>query len=270
MCTAVILRRPGHNWPLLFAGNRDEMRDRPAKAPARHWPDRPEVIGGLDETAGGTWLGINEHGLLSSILNRIGSLGPKAGKRSRGELVLEALDHADAQSAAEALTNLNPQAYRSFNLIVADEKDAFWLRNQGRDDTEEVECFPIPEGLSMISAYDLNDPDSARIRRHMSDFIEAEAPDPEAPVLQQDSFIPSGWEAWHRLLRRDTAASDGDPYAAMAVQLDNGFETVSGSLIALPSTDYRARQPEQARLRWLYAEGSPKTAPYKELELGRL
>lgn len=270
MCTAVILRRPGHNWPLLFAGNRDEMRDRPARAPGRHWTDRPEVIGGLDETAGGTWLGVNEHGLLSSILNRIGSLGPQDGKRSRGELVLEALDHADAQSAAEALANLNPQAYRSFNLIVADERDAYWLRNQGKDDTQEVECFPVPEGLSMISAYDLNDPNSARIRRHMPDFIVADEPDPEAEVVQQDGFIPAGWEAWHRLLRRDAAASDGDPYAAMSVQLDNGFETVSSSLIALPSAEYRAAKPDDGRIRWLYADGSPKATAFRKLDLQEL
>ena len=31
----------------------------------------------------------------------------KKGKRSRGELVLEALDHADASDAAEAITSIN-------------------------------------------------------------------------------------------------------------------------------------------------------------------
>lgn len=243
------------------------MRDRPSEAPARHWDDRPAVIGGLDKTAGGTWLAVNEHGLLASVLNRIGSLGPQAGKRSRGELVLEAMEHSDAETAADALSNLNPAAYRSFNLIVADNRDAFWLRNLGQDDTRAVECFPIPEGLSMISAYDLNDSDSARIRCHLQDFQGAEVPDPESDVRDDGNFMPSGWEAWHRLLRRDAGASGGDPYAAMAVQLDNGFETVSSSLIALPSADYRSEAPEAARIRWLYANGSPKNTPYLPLTL---
>ncbi len=75
----------------------------------------------------------------------------------------------------------------------------------------------------MISAYDLNDPNSARIRRHMPDFFVADPPDPEAAVVQEDGFIPAGWEAWHRILRRDAAASDGDPYAAMSVQLAQWF-----------------------------------------------
>ena len=33
MCTLVILRRPGHDWPLILAANRDEMLDRPWQLP---------------------------------------------------------------------------------------------------------------------------------------------------------------------------------------------------------------------------------------------
>src|SRR5881275_177014 len=120
MCTLAILRRPEHEWPVVIGANRDEMIDRPAAAPARHWPDRPEVVAGLDKLAGGSWLGLNDWGVAAAILNRHGSLGPAAGRRSRGELVLEALDHADAVDAAAALTHLDPAAYRTFNLIVAD------------------------------------------------------------------------------------------------------------------------------------------------------
>ena len=54
MCTVVILRRPGHDWPLILATNRDEMTDRPWRPPGRHWPDRAEVTAGRDELAGGT------------------------------------------------------------------------------------------------------------------------------------------------------------------------------------------------------------------------
>ena len=103
MCTVIILRRPDHEWPVIIGANRDEMNNRPWKPPARHWEDRPDVIAGLDETAGGTWLGVNEDGVVAAVLNRFGTLGPAEGKRSRGELPLEALDHADAVDAAQAL-----------------------------------------------------------------------------------------------------------------------------------------------------------------------
>src|ERR1700691_6420290 len=98
----VILRRPGADYPVLIAANRDEMIARPWLAPARHWPDRPEVLAGKDELAGGTWLGLNDHGVAAGILNRYGSLGPGPGARSRGELGLGAPDHADSPAAAHA------------------------------------------------------------------------------------------------------------------------------------------------------------------------
>ena len=98
MCTLVLLRRPDHRWPLLLAANRDELANRPWAPPGRHWADRPEVTAGLDRTAGGSWLGMNDHGLVAAILNRRGSLGPAADKRSRGELVLEGQIFARAAS----------------------------------------------------------------------------------------------------------------------------------------------------------------------------
>src|SRR5260370_12365954 len=132
MCTLVILRRPDHRWPVLIGGNRHEMIDRPWQPPGRHWPDRPEVFAGLDTLAGGSWLGINDWGVAAAVLNRHGSLGPAPDRRSRGELVLEALDHADAAAAARALADLHPDAYRTFNLIVADDPHGFWLRHARR------------------------------------------------------------------------------------------------------------------------------------------
>src|SRR6266571_2543061 len=148
MCTLVILRRPDHLWPVVIGANRDEMIARPWRAPARHLPGRPEIVAGLDLLAGGSWLGLNDWGVASAVLNRHGSLGPAPGQRSRGELVLEALDHADAVAAAAALSHLDPAAYRTFNLIVADNRDAFWLCHSG---TGRVEAHPLADGLSLIA-----------------------------------------------------------------------------------------------------------------------
>ena len=116
MCTVVILRRPWHRWPLILAANRDEMRQRAWLPPARHWPDHASVVAGLDEQAGGSWLGLNDHGVVAAVLNRVGSLGPIPGKRSRGALILRALDEHDVGSATSAITALDPNDFRSFNL----------------------------------------------------------------------------------------------------------------------------------------------------------
>ena len=252
MCTLVLLRRPGAAWPLVLAANRDELASRPARPPGRHWPDRADIVGGLDVQAGGSWLGINDHGVVAGVLNRTGTLGPAAGKRSRGELVLEALDHADAAAAARALADLDPDAYRPFNLVIADNRDAFWLRHAGalpgfalRTVTgawreiaphqlpggavgpparpPAIECHAIAAGVSMITARDLNDPGSPRIRRYLPRFQSAPPPDP----------VRDDWAAWIALLADRNR--EGDPSDAMTVVTDGDYGTLSSCLIALPA-----------------------------------
>lgn len=223
MCTVVILRRPGTAWPLIAGANRDEMRSRAWRPPARHWPDRPEVTAGFDETAGGSWFGINDHGVVAGLLNRPGTLGPAAGMRSRGELVLDALDHADAAAAAEALAELDPRAYRAFNMFVGDSRDAFAVRALGREGPRRVDVAPLPDGLSMITAHGLNDEASPRQRAQWPRFGAAAAPDPD-----RDDFA-----AWEALLTAE-APPGGSPEAAMRFMTARGFGTTSSALVALP------------------------------------
>jgi hypothetical protein len=267
-----------------MAANRDELDSRPWRTPARHWPDRPEVIAGQDISAGGSWLGINEHGVVAAILNRPGTLGPKAGKRSRGELVLEALDHAEARAAADALSALNPESYRPFNLVIADRYDAFWLRHAGNQPSFRIRtpkgvwreldplhmpahapldlrkggsqamtneaaifCQPIPRGLSMITAHDLNDPTSPLIGHYLPRFHKAEKPDPE----KED------WTAWIELLA-DRSPPEGDPRHAMTVVGAGSFTTVCSQLLALPESGVPTM---------LFAKGRPGEVPFEKIEI---
>jgi len=258
MCTVVILFRPGHDWPLILAANRDEMADRPWDAPGRHWPDRAHVVAGRDRLAGGAWLGLNDYGVAAGVLNRVDSLGPRPGFRSRGELPLEALDHAEAGAAAEALGQLEPASYRTFNMVIADATAAYWLCSPdgAKDGNRAVETTEIPPGLSMITAYDLNDPASPRIARFLEQFRGAPAPDPEA----------GDWAAWQALLASREQGPDVSPESAMAVVTESGFGTVSSSLIALPAPDW-ALKNEKIGPVWLFAAGRPGEAAYEPLSL---
>jgi uncharacterized protein with NRDE domain len=278
MCTVVVLRRPEAPWPLLLAANRDELSSRSWRPPARHWPDRPDVIAGLDALAGGSWLGVNDDGVAAALLNRVGSLGPTAGKRSRGELVLEALDHADASAAAAAMVDLDPDAYRPFNLLIADSRDAYWLRHGGglptfgfrtrsgawqevdpasmprQDDplkptpgSPPITCERLPDGCSMLTARDLNDPASARVRHYLPRFARARVPDPAADQ----------WQDWVRLLGQRAAPGD-EPGDAMNIVTDGDFATVCSSLVALPA--YGAPIMK-------FAAGRPDEAPFETIML---
>ena len=253
MCTVIILNRPDHAWPILIAANRDERLDRPWLYPAAHWPDRPDIVAGQDELAGGSWLGLNASGVIAAVLNREGTLGPEAGKRSRGELVLDALDYADALDAAEALASLDSRAYRPFNLVIADNRDAFLLTHRGSADAISVE--PLPEGLSMVTAMERDDPASPRIRLYRPRFITAMPPDPDS----------GNWRAWEFLLAsRDREAGSG-PGGAMFIDPVPGVEagrfgTVSSSMIALPAIERTGQHPI-----WRFASGAPQTWQWQEV-----
>lgn len=224
------------------------MLDRAWSPPARHWPDRPEVVAGRDELAGGSWLGMNEAGLTVGILNRLNTLGPAPGKRSRGELVLDALDFADAVDAVEMLQQLDPAAYRPFNMVVADNRDAYWLRNLGNG----IEAEALPPGISMITARDRNDPDSARIRHYLPRWEMAAEPDPEK----------DDWQAWMDLLASREVEPGRDVFDAMNIVSNTGFGTVSSALIALPSVAHSDRRPI-----WKFCSGRPDKGEWSEVEL---
>jgi hypothetical protein len=87
MCTAVLSIEPGK--PVLLAGVRDELTDRPWEPPGAHWPAYPGLTGGRDLQAGGTWLAVMpSRSRVSCVLNGVGVMAPAATRRSRGELPL--------------------------------------------------------------------------------------------------------------------------------------------------------------------------------------
>jgi hypothetical protein len=246
VCTLVLLRRPGHAWPVLIGANRDEMLDRPWRAPGRHWPRRPGVIAGLDELAGGSWFGVNDAGVAAGIMNRRATLGPAAGKISRGELVLDALAHDDARSAAEALSRLDAAAYRAFNLVVADSDGAYWLRHTDAP-RGVLDVTALPTGLSMLTAYDVNDETSARIRRYLPRLRDARVPDPER----------GDWADWQAVLSSRESDVSGPQEGAMNVSTEIGFGTVSSLFVALPARERRVKP------KFLFAAGQPDRAPFE-------
>lgn len=250
MCTYILRYDPDSDWPFLIAGNRDELRSRPWQAPARHWDDREDIIAGQDRLAGGTWLGLSDTGVVAAILNKKKALGPAPNKRSRGEIVLDALDHPDAVDAAKALSAVNGDAYRPFNLIIADNRDAYWIAHEGE---EKVGVTAIEPGVHIISHNDLD----TGIRA-------------ETHIARAKSGIPTGnlsdpesWKTWVALLS-ERAEPDAEYWeAALNVDVPEwGFGTVSSALVALPNM-----QNEDAEPVFLFADGPADRESYRPVDL---
>ena len=240
MCTVIVLVRPGHAWPLLFAANRDERTDRLWDLPGPHWPDRPGVVGGRDRLGSGTWMA-HRDGVFAAVLNRPGSLGPQEGKRSRGELPLLALESGSAAAAADALAGLDAAAYRTFNMVIADAEGAWFVRGAG---SGRPAVRGLDPGLSMVTAHDPNDHASPRTRVHLPHFQAAPPPDPGR----------GDWQSWTRLL----ADRSGPRGVAVNVPGEGGFGTVCASLAAVS---------ESRDAVWLFAAGPPDEAPFRPVLL---
>ena len=126
MCVLAFAWRAHPKWPMIVAGNRDELHARPAR-PLEQW-DRPRhLLAGRDLHSGGTWLGVSELGRFAVVTNLRGYGAPEPGRPSRGKLVTDLLAgegrYADLGDAE--LSDFNP-----FNLIVADREQAHFLSNR--------------------------------------------------------------------------------------------------------------------------------------------
>ncbi len=223
----------------MLVANRDEALDRAWDPPAAWWPEQPGVIAGKDRTAGGTWMGVNAHGVTAAVLNRPGSLGPAAGKRSRGELPLLALAETSMATAVEAIAVLDAGQWRGFNMVIADRTGATFIRGAGHG---RPSARRLPPGVSMITAHDPNDQDSPRVARHLTRFREATPPGPD------------DWAAWRAILA-DRSGTAGEQ---INVEPRGGFGTVCSSLLAIPA----AGEPV-----WLFAAGAPDQAPFEPVSL---
>jgi uncharacterized protein with NRDE domain len=179
MCTLHLFYRVYPSAPVLFAANRDENLDRTWTEPSR-LSEAPRVFGPRDGTAGGTWLGVNEAGLLVSLANHWGTLGNGQSYCSRGLLVAEALRQRSAREALALALELVPRC-KAFTLLLAGPDEAYVVDSSpGR-----LETHALPPGRHVITNAFFADPDdrkAARSRRRMAVLGNGAAPSREELV----------------------------------------------------------------------------------------
>ncbi len=162
MCLIAFALNAHPQWPLLLLANRDEFHDRTA-LPSQWWhaetrleggqsTRHPPVFGGRDLKAGGSWMAISPMRRLTALTNIRQPLAP-AGERSRGELVLGALNVAD-------LAHLDLSPYASFNLLHASPVDIGMPggRWQMQYANSMGELTQLPDGVHGLSNAVLNTP----------------------------------------------------------------------------------------------------------------
>ena len=127
MCLVVLAIGQHPEYPIILAGNRDEFHARPT-ADAHWWSDNPQILGGRDLEAGGTWLALHQNGRFATVTNYRDTAVVPQNARSRGYLVTEYLE--SDLPPLDYLTLLDGSRYAGFNLIVGDRGGAAYTSNR--------------------------------------------------------------------------------------------------------------------------------------------
>ncbi len=231
MCLLILLRDVDPSLSLLIANNRDEQRERRAAPPGLWVGARRRALAPRDRRAGGTWLGVNDRGVVAGLTNALGPLRPDA--PSRGRLPHAALDADDAESGARAAAAEAGRAPSNpFQLLVADAGSCWRVASDGGD-------LQVAE-LSAQTVVVTNE--------HGPDILSFAATDAArapglTPIQRLDALAP---------VLVDPGGGDRHPVLKRGAD----YGTVSSSLIAVPRTSVRD-------LVWRYANGMPDLVPYR-------
>ena len=167
MCVLALAFRSHPRWPLVLAGNRDELHARPA-APLARWQDAPEVLGGRDLEGGGTWLGVSEAGRLAVVTNLRGFGPPAPEAPSRGLLARDILLGRGRYATVdcEELAAFNPM-----NLIVVQDGEVRFLTNR-----PSAAIRPLQPGIYGLSNGDLDAPwpKTRRLKAALSAWLDSD------------------------------------------------------------------------------------------------
>lgn len=168
MCTVTIVRveRAGDWRSIRLACNRDESPRRPAALPPRTLAlGAVQSVMPIDPQSGGTWVGVNERGLIATLLNRNlprdettlpSQPRPRQeGLRSRGEIVPRLLVAESLAAARELVKSIDAAHYPPFRAVVLDTATGFELRSDG--DTLESVDFTLANAPLLFTSSGLGD-----------------------------------------------------------------------------------------------------------------
>lgn len=237
MCTIVAAVGQSAAYPAVIAANRDEHLDRPSRPPFE-WDGPIKFVAPRDEKAGGTWLGVNAHGLFVGITNRF-QVPVDPARGSRGHVVTKAMASPDAESLHQALAAMDPLEVNAFHLYYADATGAAGVT---WSDGERLWQERLAPGIHAVTERSFGAAPTDRAKAIASNW---------------PSTSPNGSpdvEGLQAMLRRH---DDQDPLGATCIHLPQfNFGTRSSAVILLGW--------DLSRSRMYWAEGSPCRSAYLE------
>jgi hypothetical protein len=233
MCLLALFYQVFEEAAVVAGANREEFYNRGGEPP--QILDGPcPAVAGVDPLAKGTWLGVNQRGVLVAVTNRPKSVLP-AVPRSRGLLARELLGCRTAALAVDhAARELDRGRYAGCNIVCADQESATvvhggdWLRLR-----------PLPPGLHVVTSHDANDTSDGRLGHALQWLSQRSYDRPEEAMLAL----------------QELCGQNGNGGPAICLHGERGG-TISSSIVAL-------RSPLAASS-YLHAQGPPDGTPYTD------
>jgi hypothetical protein len=228
VCTVVVRWSVGQ--PPQILALRDELTTREFDDPGTWWPELPDVVGGRDRIAGGTWCATRiGTGATALVVNRPQKQVADAGGPSRGVLPLLGVEHG-----ADWLEHVELSGMASFALLLATPRSVTTWDFDGQD----LRTAEHPEGTLMLTS---GGPENRKADVHLQAFEESGYPD-----------------GWRRLVQNGPPRDDP---AALVVRHERDglvFATVFGELI----------EAEPGRLRLEFSRQPWARRPWQTLDWG--
>ena len=235
MCLLVVAWHTDARYPLIVGANRDEVLERPAIPLTVLGEAGPRILGGRDELAGGTWLAVNEHGVVAGLTNQPSADGRDPTKRSRGELPLLLTRPSTAgQAVAELVCAVSTADYNPAWLLVGDRQSLFLVDMTG---APAPRARRLSAGVHVLENRPLGAP-SAKVARVSALLAESRAAGVSLvealPAVLADHTIPDPTD--YSLVEPEARRL---PEAAAACVHTEGYGTRSSTVVRVPSADGR-------------------------------
>jgi hypothetical protein len=201
VCTVVVRRPEGGTAQILAV--RDESTAREFDDPGAWWPEFPDVVGGRDRTAGGTWCATHVGtGTTALVVNRPAKREADPGVPSRGVLPLLAAAHG-----ADWTDHVDLRGMASFALLLVTPERAVTWDFDGAD----LRVTEHPPGTHMLTS---GGPEDRKADTYLAAFA--------------DTGYPAGWRT---LVGREDPRDD--PGALLVRHEEDGrvWATVFAELI---------------------------------------
>ena len=162
MCLIAFANNVHPDYQLILVANRDESYERPS-APMNWWEDHPNILGGRDGIAGGTWFAVSKDGRWAAVTNFRGPK-PKHGsavsdKLSRGKLISNYLVGDDQATEFIEKNSDRIGDYGGFNLLVGDQTGIYWTSNRRENGQEpDADSVEVQKGVFGLSNHLLDTP----------------------------------------------------------------------------------------------------------------